>query len=676
MKLLKSNDSKKVFSFDVFDTVLTRTISPPSAVFFVTARRARSSLPDACTPDQFSYLRQRAEKNVISWKGWGVTLLDIYHELRNSLNVSKAVAERIMEIELSVERDVLYPIPQTQLQIERLREHGASIVFTSDMYLPSDYIQTLLLEHGIWQTEDQLFVSSDYGVLKHRGELFQPLLQQLDSKGTVIHIGNTYESDIEGAEAAGIASHHVTLGNANRYEEILEQYTQETAGMSGAMAGASRHARLHTHAESAHEEALRDVTAGVMAPALVGFVMWLLGRAERQNLECLYFTSRDGYHLVPMAQRLASLLGVDCEFEYLYLSRASVSAAHLDPEKIKDAWEKPEKASGEELLARLGLSIEEVEGNVSRQEVAHLKTEPVSRKGKEVIQKVANNERERLKKNRENICRYVRKKEISEKKSGFVDIGWRGTIHGYLNDVLVDERILSEPLPGFFFGLASDQQMFPSYRTAYFFDQHRGMGYKPVLLNGEIFTLMEVFCTAKHGTVTGYEREEARVSPTHEPRWPDRMEEWGFPVVERTLDSFLDGLTRSEELLSCQTDVRVPTAELLRTFWTNPTRKEASAWGAFPSELGQGEGRVEPLAEPYDEWTAPLKFAMYGRDANTELKHKGAWMQGALARSNPLLRGSIEIALQTREGVKYVLFGIAQRLGLADRLASVINKWT
>mgnify|MGYP000134884134 CR=1 FL=1 len=615
---IKGYHTVSVFSFDVFDTVLARTISPPSAVFFLTARRARPILPDGCTPGQFAYSRRRALSNVTAWKGWGVTLLDIYRELRNSLNVSEKVAERIMEIELAVERDVLYPIPDTLARIERVREQGASIAFTSDMHLSSDHIQTLLLDHGIWQPEDQLFVSSEYGVTKHRGDLFRPLLQQLDSKETVVHVGDTYESDVEGAEAAGIASHHVTLGKANRYEDILERYTQETGGMSGAMAGASRYARLHAHAESAREEALRDVAAGVMAPVLAGFVTWLLGCASRRDLDRLYFTSRDGFHLVPMARRLASLLKVSCEFEYLYLSRASVSAAKPDPAKVENS-----RAA------------------------------------------------------RRRLCNYVKREGLcDDEENGFVDLGWRGTIHGYLNEILVEEGLLSSPMPGFFFGLDSDQQIHSSYRTAYFFDKYRGGGYKDVLPDRGIYTLMEMFCTADHGTVMGYEKEDGQVSPTLESSWPGRVESWGFPVVQRTLDSFLDGLAQGNELLSCNADIREPLVDVLRTFWRKPTPEEAAAWGRFPRELDQEEGDVKPLAEPYTGWKALAEFARYGRHANEEIKHKFSWMDGSLTRSGPGLRRAIQTVLWGRELAKYVMFGLAEKIGVADRLGRFVMKWS
>lgn len=615
---------RAVFSFDVFDTVLARAVSPSVTVFALAARRARTLLPSGCTPSHFVFLRRRAQQKVSKWQGGGVALIDIYREMQTGLNLSDEVTRELMNIEIEVEHEVLYPIPHVKAKIETLRTRGASIVFTSDMHLSSNCIRGLLREHEIWQPEDQVFVSCEHGTTKHRGGLFQPVLQEVENRETIVHIGNSRESDVRGAEAAGIDARHVTEGNLNRYEQILGGYAQETAGMSGKLAGASRYARLHTRVESTHEEALRDVAAGVMAPVLVGFVAWLLGRVQRRDLDRLYFTSRDGYHLVPIARRLGSLLGIDCEFEYLYLSRAVVSAARSASENAEGAEDACEEA------------------------------------------KVA----------RKRLCRYVTREGLDDAgESGFVDLGWRGSIHGYLNEILIDEGVLSRPMMGFLFGLDADQQAYPSYRTAYFFDKYRGEGYKDVLPDRGIYTVMETFCTADHGTVIGYDNEDGQVSPALEPSWSARVESWGFPVVERTVESFLDGLAGSDELLSCKTDVRAPLAEVLQTFWRTPTSEEAAAWGRFPRELDQGEGHIKPVAEPYTEWSALPRFARYGRHANEDLKHKFSWMEGSLARSGPGLRRSIRAVLRGREIAKYILFGVAEKVGIAGRLGQVIMKW-
>ena len=678
-KFGRAGDGAPVYSFDVFDTVLTRVVSPPSEVFFLTGKYACSVLPDHCPPRQFAKVRRWAEDRATAWRGSEATLRDIYVEVQSSLQLTDAQAHEVKEAELAVEDSVLYAVPEACARIQALREEGKSIVFVSDMYLPAHRIRSWLVERGIWKTEDHLFVSHQFGSTKHNGALFRAVRRKLSDSRILVHVGNNREADVQGAEAAGISSRHATASNPNRYEQILESYTEETAGMSGRMAGASRYARLHTRTESAHEEALRDVTAGVMAPTLVGFVAWLLTVARKEGLDRLHFTSRDGYHLLPIARRLAPLMDVDCEFNYLYVSRAAVATANPDPEKIERAWEHNERAGGEELLARMGLKMGDIERHISSErEKEKIINKPISDSGKRILKKCLRKigGKEVTSKNRNIFCKYVTSNGLGDKfESGIVDVGWKGTVHEFMNDVMLEEKVLEKPGYGIFWGLGRDQKDYVSSRVAYFFDKYRRIGYKNTLPGRTICTVMEMFCTADHGTVTGYTEENGRVVPVLEPKWSERMEAWGLPVVEETLSTFLDGLTDEEEFDSYEADVRDPVAELLRTFWMDPTRKEAEAWGTFPSELGQGEGWVQPLAEPYEEWTALFKFVRYGREAADDLKHENAWLAGALMRSTPVVRWGIRLALRARKMTKYLFFGLAKKFGVTDRLGRFVMKW-
>lgn len=672
----RTENDVPVHSFDVFDTVLTRTVSPPSEVFFLTGKYARKTLPDRCPPRQFANVRQRAEERAIAWHRDEASLRDIYVEVQSSLQLTDAQAREIKEAELSMEDAVLYAIPETRARIQTLREGGKGIVFVSDMYASTGRIRGWLVERGIWEPGDQLFVSNEYGATKHNGALFRPAQRELSDSRILVHVGNNRKADVEGAEAAGISSRHATAGNPNRYEQILESYAEETSGMSGRMAGASRYARLHTQAESAREEALRNVTAGVMAPTLVGFVAWLLTVAQKEKLDRLHFTSRDGYHLLPIARRLAPLMDVNCEFNYLYVSRAAVSTANPDPEKIERTWAPDERAGGEELLARMGLKMDDIEEHVSSsEEKEEIMTKPISDSGKKILKRCLKKveDGEITNENRGILRSYLVENGFGgSSKNGIVDVGWQGTVHEFLNDVMLEEEISKRPVCGIFWGLYGDQKDYASSRVAYFFDKYRGIGHRNTLPGVTITTVMETFCTAGHGTVTGYTEENGRVAPVLESSWPERMEAWGLPVVEETLNAFLDGLTDEEEFDSYGADVRDPVAELLRTFWTNPTREEAEAWGTFPFELGQGEGWVRPIAKPFEGWTAPFEFAWYGKEA---VEDWNTWLEGALVRSPPVSRWGVRLALRARKTAKYLLFGVAGKLGVADHLGRLIMKW-
>jgi hypothetical protein len=285
---------------------------------------------------------------------------------------------------------------------------------------------------------------------------------------------------------------------------------------------------------------------------------------------------------------------------------------------------------------------------------------PLTDRGRKIIARTLTAEKKSLPSTQERrnlLVDYLEQEGFSDPKSfGFVDIGWKGTIHGLLCDVLLQEGMISDPLPGFFFGLKSPQQHHGSTRSAYFFDRPRQAGFETVLApSSSVYTILETFCTANHGTVTGYQKKGGAVRPTLEPTWSRRMEAWGLPIIDRTISSFLDGLTQHTDRLHPYRDVRPALADVLRLFWQTPTREEAEAWGAFPRETGQSnEQDTTPLAERY-EWTALPCFARYGQQAHRTLRAHFTWPQASLASSSPRVRRAIGLTLRGRRFTKKVI---------------------
>lgn len=61
---------------------------------------------------------------------------------------------------------IVRPIASTKRRIQLLRAAGERIVFASDMYLPQDAIQCMLLNAAIAAPGDPVYVSSELGVNK------------------------------------------------------------------------------------------------------------------------------------------------------------------------------------------------------------------------------------------------------------------------------------------------------------------------------------------------------------------------------------------------------------------------------------------------------------------------------------------------------------------------------
>ena len=327
----------QISSFDVFDTVLTRIVGAPRAIFLLLGKQLASQSLISCTPEAFADARIKAEHRTHGHVGEKCSLEQIYIELAIALRLTDEQREKMMHLECVLESKLIRPILIAKDLIQAARDQGKRVVFVSDMYLPAEFIQEQLVLHSFWVKGDQLYVSHEYGKSKATGQLFQEMISRQGILPTqVSHCGNDLRIDVQGAKKVGLKAHHFNEGNLNRYEQILESYSCATEGLSSVLAEASRLVRLQVPVSSSKEAALRDVAAGVVAPTLVGYVLWVLQQAQMMGLKRLYFVSRDGQILLEIARRLVSKLNVSCELRYIYGSRLAwnlSAVASLDQEQ-------------------------------------------------------------------------------------------------------------------------------------------------------------------------------------------------------------------------------------------------------------------------------------------------------------------------------------------------------
>jgi predicted HAD superfamily hydrolase len=131
--------------------------------------------------------------------------------------------------------------------------------------------------------------------------------------------------------------------------------------LAARFADASRAARAVVDVGSEREAAIRDVAAGVAAPALVGFVIWIQEQARLRGLRRLRFLSRDGQVVHELMRRLAPVAGAGMDLEYVYSSRLTWSLAATQPEQRPEtSWlfNSFVKSNAADVCARLGLPFE------------------------------------------------------------------------------------------------------------------------------------------------------------------------------------------------------------------------------------------------------------------------------------------------------------------------------
>jgi FMN phosphatase YigB (HAD superfamily) len=664
----RRDSSRRVLSLDVFDTALTRASGPPEAVYLLLGNRLSSQGVIPCSPEVFARARARAEALV--WRRAGgldapVRLHHFYQEVVRLLWLDEALAPVLVAAELDLESELLRKTPQAQHLLER---HGKTreTVFVSDTYFDADFIEAQLQRHGLWPQDAVVFASSDFTGSKASGKLFAVVLETLGvGPQQVCHVGDNPRSDVQSPKRLGIRTVPLQGGRLNRYERLLAEEMWATGGTSAAFAGASRLARLSVPVDSPRTAAIRDVAAGVAAPFIVSYVLWLLHCAADAGLARLHFVARDGQVMAEVASRLVERLELDIDVRYLHASRAAVNLAAtcgLDERELSWVRRDLPHLSPRGVVERFDIDWGEVAPWMSAQGI-----DPDAAAGSgtadralDVIRttsELATLALGRAEARRGLVSAYLEQEGLLDGSScGIVDFGGVGSQMRALHTLVARGGGKAPRL----FLVGIDQPANPAHSPpdgdwlddleVYLYDHRRGLGVKRARGFG---TCVQMFCAADHGTVTGYLQDGDRVRPILDEATDDGLLDWGLPVVRRTISSFVEHLILDPDLLDPRANMQEAVMRAIDLFWSCPTKQEAIAWGSLAFEGAQvASEKGQHLATSYT-WPFVIRGLASRSFPNLGWQH---WYEGSLQLSPWAVRaplGLLKRAYYSVEGASH-----------------------
>jgi hypothetical protein len=448
------------------------------------------------------------------------------------------------------------------------------------------------------------------------------------------------------------------------------------------MAGASRLARLTVPANSIREAILRDVAAGVASPTIVGLVLWVLQGAKQLGLKRIYFVARDGQVMLEVARRLIKKLDFDCELRYLYGSRKAwllPSVTKIDEEHLAGIFVGKLKLDVEFVSARLALDRLDVEPKEIQDGLASIGLcssqdwdRNLTVEEREALTHLVLNDSvvqqvvlQKAAEARQLMVKYLEQEGLLEPiPFGMVDVGTGASLHYALSSVL--DTVGQKPPVSFYLGLRGSSIEIPFGKPeAYFFDKHSNSGFFDYDTPG-MNVLVELSCTADHGTVLGYKQVGDQVEPILKQQDNQAVMQWGFPIVRETMLRFSEYIYLNQELVNTRADVREACIAVENAFWSTPSSDEAQAWGSFPMEDGWGNhSHYHPLAEPYSwkDLKLPLLEGIpHGR--------RHWWHPGAFAMTPPLIKSTYNLCLRVGRKQK----DIRIRLQLGQKLKALLRR--
>lgn len=356
------NKNKKIFSFDVYDTCISRTYEKPADLFYQLGTMIAPQTKDSISLDKFSMefasARMRAEKIACRLHGRrrSCRLDEIYNRLSAPTDCRHSKLE-IMDLELQLEEQFTYGIETTKCAILQLRNEGKRIIFVSDMYLDAAFIKRQLVKHGFFEEGDGLYVSNESTFIKRTGMLFKLVLESEKIQAQdLFHTGDNVICDIKPASRLGIQAVHIHNTHIPPNEVIFP--VKKFTPIERRINSISKYIRL------SNPNRYTDIEVklfSVVAPAIISFTLWSLQTAANIGLNRVYFVSRNG-ELPCKAAKLFKHCFPQIEVKFLYGSRKAWLLPSVSTQSNDWKYAMPTKStcSIREVLERLSFEEEEI----------------------------------------------------------------------------------------------------------------------------------------------------------------------------------------------------------------------------------------------------------------------------------------------------------------------------
>jgi len=274
---------QRVCSFDIFDTLLARTVKDPTDIFNI--------IEEKFPYPKFKELRIRSQSNSTH------LIEDIYRHFKLLTNDTDEVISQLRQFELKTEMENTIPIVSNILKIQN------GDILVSDMYLSHEEILKLLKYHYINQNI-QLFVSSSG---KSQGYMWASLIKNFD---ILNHTGDNYHSDITMSSKFGIKGTYTQIHKFSKLEEKLDTNRD-------LMIFLRRFRLMNPYDETTFEYKLYDYQIQYNIPLLLFMCKKIYTILTSEHRNKVLFLSRDGC----LIYKLFSFLYPQFKSYYVYSSR-------------------------------------------------------------------------------------------------------------------------------------------------------------------------------------------------------------------------------------------------------------------------------------------------------------------------------------------------------------------
>lgn len=410
-------------SYDLFDTLVTRSTKTPRGVFqllqlsqsIVFRWKILSIIPFAVWRRHAEHMARRLSSRD------DICITDIYRVLGWIIrNPSDAMRQ-----EITLEKAVIQPIPLMIAQLRHQQQEGHRCCIISDMYLHKSTIRSIVNRHI---QDIPLYVSSMNGITKSSGKLFQHVArdQAIDLR-SMHHQGDNQVADYAAPLRLGM-------------QATLTEKPRDEASCSSLDV-----------LKCPSEDPFFSIGFKISGPAAFVMAKGLDSHVSRHPPSNIVFAARDMHLVFHAFNRISHFKSTS----YLRISRSAVYHAQWHANKNPEKWFEG-VSNGKEFFSRLGIECPAELSDLNPCVHSQRFLDELEHSG--FMQRCSDDY---------HIIRSYLLENGLQSGTLFVDLGWRGSIQDAIADILGQEIALT----GWYFGTIKNSS--PSNKTGFYFENSR-----------------------------------------------------------------------------------------------------------------------------------------------------------------------------------------------------------
>ena len=633
-----TDENHHLYSFDIFDTLITRKLASPKGIFSIMQKvmnedKRFSDIP-VYVKKNFYQIRIDAEafaRQCFCINGSeDKTFEEIYEAIGMIGQLSSEQIELLAKLEIEMEMKFLIPINENIEKIKKLIESEKRVILISDMYLSSKVIRSILVNIDNIFENIPIYVSSECRKMKGTLNLFKYVQnKEKVSFDNWTHIGDNKNADVRAPKTLGI--------QINPFQkELLTQYERnalndfENNPLFQIVTGIVKEYRINN--KITKEEEIGLSLGGVI---LYPYVQWILNDAIRRGFEKLYFVARDGFVLKEIADIIIDSQKLHISTSYFYGSRR--------------AWRMPSFKATDKLTIFFKMAhinqlknIEELSSIFGIEGTELIKFLPDNYKNIDyeleicdynIIREFLENNNE-FKKFLESKCKEKKRmlqgyiwQEISTDRFAFVELSGTGATQNCLANVIHEKY--KGKIYTYFLNLDSMKQ---EEDTIF-------INYMPNNLKG-VF-IIENLCRALHGQTKGYDIKENRFVPILDEIENEELEKHGYVHYIHGVLEYAKRISINKELTVEDKENPILLRRYINHIVNNPCKEVLNFIADMPFESTGYSDKVTRFAPKLNK--EQIKQIYLLRDKETiDMFYNGSHFDYSIKRLSKEERGLID----------------------------------